>query len=98
MARRQLFRKQKVPKEFVLTKKILYSILSEILQIRRFFMENENEKFDVRKKRQETEPLASINLLVFLERPLSQKHVVRRQLIRKQKIPTKIVHEKNQFF
>ena len=50
-----------------------------------------------KKNRQET--LASSKLLVFSEGPLSEKYVVRRQLIQKQKMPKKIVHEKkNHFF
>ena len=39
--------------------------------------------------RTETEPPALSELLVFSERPLSQQHVVTRQLIRKQKMPKK---------
>ena len=51
-------------------------------------------KIQSQKNRRETQPLALSKLLVVFDRPLSQKHKIRRQIIRKQKMPTKSFIEK----
>ena len=59
--------------------------------------------FEIRKNqyqkiRRETQALALSKLLLFSERPLSQPHLIRRQLIRKRKHQKKSLSYKNQQF
>ena len=70
MVRRQFIRTQKCQQNW-LSKK--FKLLLEILQ-------TQSQTY-----KRKTQPLPLSKILVFSERPLSQQHVVRLQLIRKQK-------------